>query len=152
MRKKEKLIAERSEIDEIIKKGEIIRVAMSKDGCPYLVPMNYGYKDGAVYLHCAGEGKKIDILKQNPKVSFEITVDYALIKKGNGCSWTSNFRSVIGFGKAVFIEDITEKNLGLQAVMEQYDGFGHTFPEKAVEATTVIKIEIDEITGKKSIK
>jgi hypothetical protein len=36
--------------------------------------------------------------------------------------------------------------------MEQYDGFGHTFPEKAVEATTVIKIEIDEITGKKSIK
>jgi len=150
MRRQEKLINESAEIENILKKGEIIRIAMVDDGEPYLVPMSYGFKPGVIYLHCAAEGRKVDTMRANPSVCFEVSVDTRLVKKTDKCGWTYHFRSVVGSGKAVFVEDFAEKLEGLSAVMEQYGSTEHSFPDAAVKKTTVIKIEIDEISGKRS--
>lgn len=150
MRRNEKLINEVAGVNDILGRGEIIRVAMVDGDEPYLVPLSYGFKDGAIYFHCAKEGRKISALRSNPNVCFEVSVDTELVKKEQACGWTYYFKSVIGRGKAVFIEDLNEKLLGLSAIMEQYGSADHSFPEKAVEATEVVRIDIEEISGKQS--
>jgi nitroimidazol reductase NimA-like FMN-containing flavoprotein (pyridoxamine 5'-phosphate oxidase superfamily) len=150
MRRQEKLIEEISQINDILSKGEVIRIAMVDNGEPYIVPMSYGFKDGMIYLHCAHEGRKVSAMKANPNVCFEVSVDTKLVTKEQACGWTYQFRSVIGKGKAVMVEDISEKLVGLSAVMEQYGSTDHSFPDAAVEKTLVIRIDIEELTGKQS--
>jgi hypothetical protein len=150
MRRNEKLISELTEINGILAKGEVIRVAMVDKGEPYLVPMSYGVNDGMIYLHCAKEGRKINVLRANPNVCFEVAVDKSLFKNEQSCGWTYHFRSVIGKGKVVFVEDPAEKLVGLNAIMEQYGSIENSFPDKAVDKTLVLRIDIEEITGKQS--
>lgn len=150
MRRKEKLISEIAHINQILSKGEVIRIAMVDKGEPYVVPMSYGFKEGSIYIHCAYEGRKVSVMKENPNVCFEVSVDYKLVKKDQACGWTYHFKSVIGKGRAVFIDDVSEKLIGLSAIMEQYGSDDHSFPEKAVEKTLVIRIDIEELTGKQS--
>lgn len=150
MRRKEKLIQEVAEINDIIAKGEVVRVAMISDGEPYVVPMSYGYREGSIYLHCASEGRKVDAMRANPSVCFEISCDLELIKKGQACGWTYGFRSVIGRGTVAFVEDAAEKLDGLSAIMEQYGSSEHSFSDSAVSKTEVLRIDISEMTGKQS--
>jgi len=150
MRRNEKLISEIAEINDILGRGDVIRIAMVDGDEPYLVPMSYGFIDGMIYFHCAKEGRKISVLKSNPNVCFEVSVDTELVKKEQACGWTYYFKSVIGKGKAVFVDDVNEKLIGLSAIMEQYGSTDHSFPEKAVEATEVIRIDIEEVSGKQS--
>ncbi|XOB66085.1 pyridoxamine 5'-phosphate oxidase family protein [Deferribacteres bacterium DY0037] len=150
MRRSEKLISDQTEINALLAKGEIIRVAMVDEGKPYLVPMSYGFKDGAIYLHCAKEGRKVDILRRNPNVCFEVSAGTSLVAKEQACGWTYHFKSVIGSGKVVFLEETADKVSGLSAIMEQYGSADHSFPDKAVGNTLVLRIDIDEMTGKQS--
>ena len=150
MRRQEKLISELAEISGILKRGEVIRIAMVHDGEPYLVPMSYGVRDGVIYLHCAKEGRKIDALRGDARVCFEVTVDEKLVKESQSCGWTYHFRSVIGKGRVSFVEDFNEKLEGLNSIMEQYGSSENSFPDKAVEKTEVLRIDIEEFTGKLS--
>lgn len=150
MRRKDKLIEEAAEINDILEKGEVIRVAMIDDGAPYLVPMSYGYKGGVIYIHCAKEGRKVDALRKDGRVCFEVSCDTKLIKKTESCGWTYHFRSVIGDGRMVFIDDFAEKLIGLSAIMEHYGSDEHSFPDAAVEKTLVMRIDIEKVTGKRS--
>ena len=60
------------------------------------------------------------------------------------------YRSVIGFGKASFVDDLEEKKKGLDAIMEHYAGRSFDYPEPALKETTIIKVEIESMTGKQS--
>jgi nitroimidazol reductase NimA-like FMN-containing flavoprotein (pyridoxamine 5'-phosphate oxidase superfamily) len=61
-----------------------------------------------------------------------------------------NYRSVIGFGQASFVEDLEEKRKGLDAIMQHYAGRSFEYVEPAIENTVIIKVEIESMTGKKS--
>ncbi|PLX71356.1 MAG: pyridoxamine 5'-phosphate oxidase family protein [Denitrovibrio sp.] len=150
MRREEKLLGEIADINDILKKGEVIRIAMVDKGEPYLVPMSFGVREGVIYLHCAKEGRKIDVLRAHSRVSFEVSCDTKLVKENQSCGWTYHFRSVIGTGDVVFVKDKAEKLEGLQAIMEKYGSDENVFPDKAVDATMVLRIDIDEMTGKSS--
>ncbi len=118
MRRKEKLIQEISEINDVMNRGEVIRVAMTDGDVPYMIPMSYGYTDGVIYLHCSKEGRKIDMLRKNPNIWFEVTVDGELIIMENSCGWSYGFKCVMGSGVAVFCRGYgreirsTERNHG----------------------------------------
>ncbi len=119
MRRKEKLIQEISEINDVMNRGEVIRVAMTDGDVPYMIPMSYGYTDGVIYLHCSKEGRKIDMLRKNPNIWFEVTVDGELIIMENSCGWSYGFKCVMGgSGVAVFVEDMAEKFVALNAIMD----------------------------------
>ncbi|HNU36390.1 MAG TPA: pyridoxamine 5'-phosphate oxidase family protein, partial [Methanomassiliicoccales archaeon] len=68
MRKAEREIMDQGELEEVIRRAEVCRLAMVDDGKPYIVPMNFGYRNGCLYFHCAKEGRKLDVLRENPKV------------------------------------------------------------------------------------
>lgn len=151
MRRKEKEITELSEIEAIIKQSTVCRIAMSdENNTPYVIPMSFGYQDNAIYIHGALKGKKIDILQKNPTVCFEFDMNTQIIKSDNPCDWGIKYQSVIGFGKAKFLETPEDKKYGLNIIMKQYSDVPNPFPEKAVNATAVIKIKIDSMTGKQS--
>jgi len=149
LRKKDKEITDPAVIEEVIERAQVCRIAMCDDGMPYIVPMNFGYSGGRVYLHSARGGRKVDIMRRNNHVCFEVDVDRDLVPADHSCGYDMRYRSVIAFGEAVFIEDEEEKRRGLDIIMEHYgEKTGHAYLEKNLSLTQVIRIDIEEITGK----
>ena len=150
MRRKDKEISDIATIEEIIRKASVCRVALCDDGRPYVVPLCFGYKDKTLYFHCASEGKKLDTLRKNNNVCFEIDIDYELIKTKEACKCGIKYQSVIGFGKATFIEDIESKREAFDIITRNYYDASFEYPAEAIKNTVIIRVEIESMTGKKS--
>jgi nitroimidazol reductase NimA-like FMN-containing flavoprotein (pyridoxamine 5'-phosphate oxidase superfamily) len=151
MRRKDKEITGIAEIEELIRRAPVCRIGLSDEGQPYVVPMNFGYCDRCIYVHSAPEGRKITILQENNRVCFEVDLDYELLGSEKACHFSANYSSVIGFGRALLLEDPEEKRRGLNVIMEHYTGSAaHQYSERELGAVAVIKIEIDSVTGKRS--
>ncbi|MFA4936465.1 MAG: pyridoxamine 5'-phosphate oxidase family protein [Candidatus Methanoperedens sp.] len=150
MRRKDKEIKDKKEIESIISRSDVCRIALSENNSPYIVPVCFGYKDKCLYFHSAADGRKIDIIKKNNRVCFEFDIHEGLIKSKNPCDWDMKYYSVIGYGKAFFIEDFEEKIKALNIITEHYSGNSFEFQGNSIDNVTVIKVEIENITGKKS--
>jgi len=151
MRRAEKEITNRREIETILSQATVCRIGFHDQQTPYIVPMNFGYSDNCLYLHSAPQGKKIEVLKRNPRVCFEVEAEVEIINTGIPCQWSTDYASVIGYGTASFITDVTQKQKALQILIDHYSpGSSYVFPEKKLNEVIVIKIEITQMTGKKS--
>lgn len=150
MRRIDKEIKDKKEIESIINRSYVCRIAISENNFPYIVPVCFGYKDNFLYFHSAIEGKKIDIIKKNNNVCFEFDIYGGLVKSGNLCDWDMKYYSVIGSGKAFFINDPMEKKRVLDIIAEHYSRNPYDYSENSINNVTVIKIGIEEIAGKKS--
>ena len=151
MRRKDKQIHDQQEIEGIFNKAHIIHLAMVDQGRPYVIPLNFGYQDNKIYFHCAPKGRKIDILKQNSEVCFELVGDYKIVDHDSACNWTCHYESIIGYGTCSFIQDGDEKKRALDIIMNQYSNADWSYNEKSIRGTTVVEIAIQEITGKSSV-
>ena len=169
MRRKDREIKEFDEIIDVLSRCEVLHLALISDGKPYAVPVNFGFaihedkgqKKLVIYIHGAGEGKKLDAIKANPQVSFcaETSVESSGPNAPeDACKWTCFYESVIGFGTASLVEDSKERTAGLDSIM-LHNGYKipHgiktiAYSAMALAHTAVIKIEIDEITGKRHLK
>ena len=150
MRLKEQEITDRGVIDEIIGRAQACHLSMVDGDKPYTVPMSFGYDGSNLYFHCAGEGKKLDVLKKNSNVCVCFVVDLKLAPSDAACGWGIDYKSIIAFGKAEFLIDMEEKKAALGFVMKQYTDKVFEFPPPAVAKTMVFKVPIDSITGKRS--
>jgi len=151
MRRTEREIKDSDEIIEILQKGEICRLGFSVANVPYIVPMNYGYSDGRLFFHSAKEGRKIDMLRENDRVCFEVEVDTRIVQKQQACRWEMKYRCVMGTGRICEIQDNDEKKEGLSVIMNHYlkkDSW--TFIDESVDKIVVLKVDINEMTGKKA--
>ena len=150
MRRKEQEITDKEEIEAIIRRSLVCRVALADEGTPYIVPLCFGYQDNTLYFHSAREGKKLDILKKNNRVCFEFDIDTEIQKDKHPCNWGIQYKSVIGFGEASFVEDLESKKRVLNIVVGQYGGGPFEFPDAMVQKTAVIKVKVTSMTGKRS--
>lgn len=154
MRRKDLEINDPKEIENIIQAGEVCHLGLAENNIPYVIPMSYGYVDNTLYLHSAGKGKKIDIIKTNNKVCFDIVVSPKTITNPDPCESSVAYKSVIGFGAATLLEDHEEKTVGLNAIVKHY-GLEAKIPadyKKYLNIIQVIKITIDSLTGKHNHK
>jgi nitroimidazol reductase NimA-like FMN-containing flavoprotein (pyridoxamine 5'-phosphate oxidase superfamily) len=152
MRRKDKEITSRKELELILQKATICRIGLMDHAKPYIVPMNFGYKKGCLYFHSATSGKKIDIIQDNNTVCFEVDIDHDITNTGVPCNWSSKYQSVIGYGKAVLVEDIKEKREALTILIRHYEpGMSYQFSEERLRTVAVIKLIIESMTGKKSM-
>lgn len=156
MRRFERKIKDINEILKILDKCEVLRLALSQNNIPYIVPMNFGYEiigdEISVYLHCAKEGKKLDIIKQNNNICFELDYSYGIKKGEKACNWTCKYESVIGFGNIVFVEDDKSKTKALDLIMEKYGFEGiPAYDEKVFSRVQVLKIKVESISGKSNL-
>ena len=146
-------IKDRAAIDEIIQRALVCRLAMTDGLTPYVVPLCFDYDGDSLFFHCGTEGRKIDMLKKNSRVCFEIDrmEGVAKGKGGRACGWGITYQSVIGTGTARFLSDHQEKQEVLARLFTRYSGERMPIPSENVQKTTVIQVVVEEITGKHSL-
>lgn len=137
-------------LEKIIEKCDVCQVAMVDGDKPYLVTMNFGYKNQVFYLHSDKEGQKIDILKKNNNVSLMFYTDTEIFARDIeiGCSWRMKYKSVLVHGKLFFIEDFNQKQEALKILMSQYTDKEIRFSKPAIDNVIVMKVEIDKWSGR----
>ncbi len=148
MRRNEREIKDRKDIDGVIKRCRVCRLALCDDGQPYIVPLNFGYDGRFLYLHTAPEGRKIDIIKKNNRVSFEFDILHDIVTAQQACKWGAKYESVIGSGTAEIIDELEAKKEALECIMRQYGSGAWDFSEKILQKTLVLRVCILEISGK----
>ena len=156
MRRKDKELTEPQHIKKILESAEYVTIAMSMNEQPYLVSLSHGYneKRKCIYFHCSNHGKKIEYLKSNNKVWGQALLDYKFTESKGDCS--HQYASVHFSGKVVFIENPEEKRLAINSMIRKLS----SDPEKIIdeisykrlEKTTIGRIELEYLTGKKSNK
>ena len=150
--KREREVTDINEIKEILDKSMIAHIGMVDGDEPYVVPMNYGYtlEDGvlSIYLHGANRGRKLDLIRANPKVFFEMCCDIVPFEGEVACKYGITYASVMGRGIAEIVEDVEEKKLALSVLMKTQTGKDFEFEEKMTKIVTIIKINTLEYTAK----
>ena len=151
--RREREVTDMAEILGILDRAKIVHVGMIDGDSPYVVPMNYGYtmENGklTLYLHGAREGRKLDILRKNPKVFIEIDTDIVPFEGITACHYGVGYSSVMGEGYAEIIEDAEGKKAALTLLMKTQTGRDFTFDDRMVSVVTVIKLHVTEFTAKK---
>ena len=150
MRRKEREITDRNLIEKILSTSEIVRVAINDTPAPYIVPLNYGYKNNALYIHSARNGIKIELMRANPIVSFEIEQKTEIVKSEISCEWTTKYRSVIGIAEAEILTKKDEIVHGLDVLMQHFGKKENKYDEKYFQRIVIIKLTISEIIGKQA--
>ncbi|MDD2435963.1 MAG: pyridoxamine 5'-phosphate oxidase family protein [Massilibacteroides sp.] len=138
-------------IEETIRRCDICYLGMADtDGTPYVLPMNFGYKDGTVYLHSAQEGRSISILDHNPKVCLAFSIDHDLVFQHPevACSYRMRSKSVIAWGKVVYEEDFDRKVEALDLLMAHYSDKTFKYSDPAIRNVKIWKIDFEEVTCK----
>jgi nitroimidazol reductase NimA-like FMN-containing flavoprotein (pyridoxamine 5'-phosphate oxidase superfamily) len=153
LRRPDKEMRDRAEVEKALREAEVGRLGTSVDGQPYVVPLSFAYHDGKIVFHGAKIGKKMENIARNPKVCFEADTS-EIIPADDPCRFTHRYRSVIANGTARVIEDPSEKAAALRLLVEKYaPGKGSQMTEERVGAfdnLAVVEINIAEMVGKKS--
>lgn len=151
MRKKDQEITDKKILEKILAGSKICRLALLDGDLPYILPFNYGYRDNCIYIHSAPEGRKIELLKKNSRVCFEMEQVAEIVPDKVACKWAATYRSVVGYGNVEIISDFDRKEEGLRIIMSHNGATGDlVFNQKQVEFIVILKLTITEISGKQS--
>ena len=149
MRRKDREITDRTEIDAIIRAEKLMHIALVDGDLPFLVPVFYAFDGTALYFHSAQAGRKIEIIRRNNNVCFEISGDHGFIESDEACDFEARHRTVIGMGKAVFVENPAEKIKALDLIVAHFSDTRFEYPRANLDRTAVIRIDIVSLRGKK---
>ena len=151
MRKQRQEITDHAVLEEILAGAVICRLAMNDGDMPYLLPFNYGYRKGCMYIHAAPEGKKIDLWRMDPRVMFEVEEGVEITTGERACQWSTRYRCVTGYGHVEIVEDEAGKREGLEVIMARH-GAPHLldFEPGNLQRMVILKVRIASMTGKQS--
>ncbi|MFH1155127.1 MAG: pyridoxamine 5'-phosphate oxidase family protein [Pseudomonadota bacterium] len=153
MRRKEKEITDQIVLEDILARALVVRLGLIDGQEPYIVPLCFGYAENTLYVHGALQGRKMDLVRQNPEVCFELEAGVEILQSDAPCKWSLKFKSVIGWGHARIVADPLEKAKALGIIMAHYGGKTAepwAFPDAGLRGTAVISIRISRMTGKQS--
>ena len=153
MRRKDREVTDQKEIEAILEEAKILHLGLYDEGYPYVVPLHYGYEfvEGklTLWMHCAKEGHKLDLIRKDPHVCAQIDCRVEAVSGGDiPCKYGSLFASVIGRGTAEILEDEEEKIRGLQILMKYQTGRDFEFSPEMATGVEVIRIRIEELSAK----
>ena len=152
MTKRERQITDEKQILDILDTAKILHLGLAVDNEPYVVPMNYGYtmEDGklVLYLHSAVRGKKLDMIRENPRVCFEMDCDLVPFEGKVPCQYGLAYSSLMGRGTARIVEDVEEKKKAMSILMKTQTEKDFLFEDRLVSIVAVIRIDVLEYTAK----
>jgi uncharacterized protein len=143
----------KAEIEKILDNTYTGVLSMCDGGKPYAVPVNHAYADGCFYFHGALEGKKLDLIRKNPAVTYVITKYYGKKEdfegslKCHGC-----WESVIVYGRAKLAEDKPGHAEAFKKFMKYYGRVDFNPSDHSSKKTVMIVLEAEEITAKRQSK
>jgi nitroimidazol reductase NimA-like FMN-containing flavoprotein (pyridoxamine 5'-phosphate oxidase superfamily) len=151
LRRHDKEITDQKLLESILQMAPVCRIGMASGNIPYVVPMNFAYRDGCVYVHSAPSGRKIDMIEGNNLVCLQADIMADVVKAPAACHWGTRYYSVIAFGRASIIADNAQKETALNLLMEKYSGkTGWEYEKAMLENMVVIQITLESMTGKRS--
>lgn len=148
MRRKERKMQEQQSINALIERSRVCRLALADGDQPYVIPMNFGYAEGCLYLHSALEGRKLEILRANNKVCVEFDECLEIIAGESPCDTSCRFNSVLAFGEAEFLSAAADKNAALKLITRRYTDHDSDFDARQLATVEVIKIALTSMSGK----
>ena len=153
MRRDDRSITDNVQLEAIIRKSDVCRIALADNNIPYIVTLNFGYSGGdhpCLYFHCAPEGRKVDMIKKNNYVCFQMDNDHEITQGEKGCDWGMKFSSVVGYGRISFVKEKDQKIKALDCLMSQYsERSDFLYEDKNLDRILILKLDIEEISGKK---
>lgn len=161
MRRAKREVTELKELRAIVDAAQTVRIGSHDAEGLFIVPMSFGYEvvEGAAggaeprwtfWLHCAGEGRKVDAWSADPQVALELDVEGGVISGDFSCAYSYAFASIMASGRAVRVTDADEKVRGLTAIMAHMaPGAPVKFQPEAVSVVDVWRIDADRLTGKR---
>ena len=159
MRRKQCAITDPEKIREIMTRSRVGGLATpGRDGYPYITPVNYVYYQDSIYFHCAHKGEKIDNIRADNRVCFQVDIPLAYLDlafAGAPCQAHQFYHCVIIRGRAVIVEDPLEKVAALNALMASHEGQAGfaaiTSDTPAVALCTVVAIRIENLSCKSDL-
>lgn len=153
MRRKDREVTDPVRIREIIAGCTCCRLGLRDGGRAYIVPLNFGFieKDGryAFYFHGAGEGRKLDLIRETGWAAFEMDRGHELVIGTSGRQCSARYQSVMGGGPVTLVESREEKIAGLKALLLHDTGRDDwEFDEPTVDRTQVIRLDVEELSCK----
>ena len=150
-RKKQALQIE--ECEAVLRRGSSGVLAVLGDGgYPYTVPLSYVYDGEKIFFHCAKTGHKLDAIRRESKVSFCVVDADQVIP----AEYTTYYRSVVAFGRARVLEEVSEKRKALEKLAEKYSPElerGRSLEiDKQFAGVCMVEIQIEHLTGKEAIE
>ncbi|RJP69595.1 MAG: pyridoxamine 5'-phosphate oxidase family protein [Candidatus Abyssobacteria bacterium SURF_17] len=146
-------IEDRAEMEKILERAAVGRLGLVTDEGPYIVPLNFAYRDGCIYVHTGIEGRKLEEIQKNPYVCFEVDELLEIVPNEQPCLFTTYYRSVITWGMARLVEDDAEKMKGLELLLKKYasNTKHEPVPEHALAIVNVCEIRVEKMTGKANL-
>lgn len=157
MRRKDREITGRENIEPILQASRTCRLAMVADGMPYVIPLNFGYEWDetglTLYFHSGLKGKKIDALRADPRVCFEMDTEDGLTGEGDlACRYSFAFSSVVGYGKVEFAQDNEQKRHGFDVIMQHQTGRdGWSYTDAALSVAEVFRVHADSFEASRKL-
>ena len=149
MRRQEKEITDKKRIEEILTKSKICRLGLVDGDEAYIVPVNYAYHEGEIWIHSAPEGRKMELLRRSGKVSFEMELSNTIGRDAVPCRWTTRYRSAMGTGTVTIHDDEETKRQGMDLIMKRYGFRGKPrYGKKELAAMVILRLKVEKVTGK----
>ncbi|MBI9031282.1 pyridoxamine 5'-phosphate oxidase family protein [bacterium] len=142
-------VTDLNHIEAIFKLSIVCRIAFNNSPAPYIIPMNYGYHDGKLYLHTANEGLKLELINKNNSVGFQIDNKIEMVQGVKGT--TMKYQSIVGEGIIRIIQDNEEKQECLKYLIEHHGGSFKRHSESSLTGVTMLIIDITKFTAKANI-
>ncbi len=156
MRKPDKRITDSALLFALLDRSPVGRLGtISSDGWPMIKPLNFARDGWSLYFHCALEGEKLDDIRRDSRVCFEVDLPIAYVQGDteNPCRAEYLYRSVIIRGRATKVEEQSEKVRALDCLMGKYQP-GVTFSgysDDKLRITGIVRIDIDDLSGKEEL-
>ena len=143
------VIEDKQRIESIILHCDACFVGITDlEGNPYVVPMNFAYRDGIIYLHSGPEGGKVAMAERHPRICITFCEGHELVymHRQVACSYSMKSRSVMCHGNVRFIEDMDEKRRILDIIMQQYTSDEFKYSEPAVRNVKVWEVKVEKMS------
>ena len=141
-------ITDIEEIEGIINKATVCHLGLVDGDEPYVVPVSFGYERNTLYFHGNLKGRKVELIKKNNRICFAMEIGVEVKKAEEACDWGIKYMSVIGVGRAYILENDEQKSYALDLITKRYAGDELSFPKSELDKTLVVKVDIENITGK----
>jgi hypothetical protein len=143
-------ITDQTVIETLLSEAQYLQLGLCKDDRPYIVPMSFGYNKGVIYLHSAKTGTKMDILRSNRNVCFEVDYVHTILHGAHPCSYNIKYQSIVGFGTATILKQEQEIREGLRCLIDHYHTGEYNIHDLNINRVAVNRIDIVEMHGKQN--
>lgn len=157
MRRVDRQVTDKEDMIKIFRDADACRIAFAVENVPYIVCLNYGFeweeKFPVLYFHCAHEGKKLEQMRANPYVCFQLDTDHELKYIEEKVYCTMEYGSIIGMGYLEAVNDESERRRGLDLLMMHHGRpVPDKYPEGSLNRTTILRLRVTELSGKRNKK